>query len=178
MVIFKPLNFGVVCYAAIANRSKRQGRQVLEKRRCPHKAKGSGGQPNESRVGVCHSKSKEGSKQTTPKQAKGAENSGHVGVWVSLVFKDQLKANWGRAGLKEPFGVIMPLAPPSQVPRKETQMKRTPSLIAHTSMTVPSPSPLSPLLGLPTPLAHTPSIYPTSPRLPKKQLKDIQWHFQ
>lgn len=39
MVIFKPLSFGVVCYAAIANRSIRQGRQVLEKRRRPHKDK-------------------------------------------------------------------------------------------------------------------------------------------
>ena len=97
MVIVKPMNFGVVCYAAIANRSRRQGRQVLEKRRCPHKAKGSGGQPNESRVGVCHSKSKGGSKQTTPKQAKGAENSGHVGVVGQPGFQGPTQGQLGQS---------------------------------------------------------------------------------
>lgn len=114
----------------------------------------------------------ESSKQTTPKQVKGAENSGPVGVVGQLGFKYQLKTNWGRTGLKEPFGGITLLAPPSQVPRKGGTLINC-THICDRPLSIPTAR-KAVLLGPPTPLDHTPSINPTSQEPPTKQIKDTQ----
>lgn len=115
----------------------------------------------------------ENSKQSTSKQVKGAENSGHDSTVGQLGFKYKLKANWGRKGLKEPFGGIMPFAPASQVTRKGR-----PTLTAHISYDSPLTIPTTRkavLLGPPTPLDHTLSINPTgSWQPPTEQVKDTQ----
>lgn len=118
----------------------------------------------------------ESSKQTTSKQVKGAENSGHDSTVGQLGFKYQVKANWGRKGLKEPFGGIMPFAPASQVTRKGR-----PTLTAHTSYDSPLTIPTTRkavLLGPPTPLDHTPSINPTAKSHQQSKSRTHKWHFQ
>lgn len=105
-----------------------------------------------------------GSQWTVSKQTKGTEVSGHGGVVGQFGLKYWIKAIWGRTGPNVPLSVIMPLARASKLLRIDTSesdilfncthVYDTP-LTIHVHRKAKYP-------GLPTPLAQTPFIYPTS----------------